>query len=616
MGGLLSPLQPLDFYQSPQQIQFEFKEGIREEFLNSLGKGEFCLAVIGSLTEKIASHFGYQTVKEFEGVLIDKPLELSQEDDLELIQVFATISVSTLRQYGAEYAPYIRKLDRSRARLNLGSAINQNARDYNWIDFLEEQAKKHNLTEVQTETLINLFPTPQKSCSVSDVAKQFLCSVSNIRKRLSRIYGKFESLNPSFFQPKRSAKLSTLQQYLSSQYVKICLLRQSAIPADAISQLETLELFEFEADVAIIVDKSVPEPQSEPQSSDKKLDQLTFETPTVNRSGEIIKTTTHTASYFTEKLANDVDLEMVAIPGGTFTMGSPESEKDSYDDERPQHNVTVSPFFMGKYPITQGQWKEIAQRTDLKINIDLDEDPSNFKKPYQDQDREIDRWQRPVEQVNWYEAVEFCQRLSKLTRRDYRLPSEAQWEYACRSQKSEVRSQKSELTIAQWNEKYNQPFYFGETITADLVNYRASSTYADEPNGEYRSQTTPVGQFPPNAFGLYDMHGNVWEWCQDDWHDNYDGAPTDGSAWIDGNEDENSPQENSLESRENDENLNQENDLKSSENDENQPNTVLRGGSWLNDPVNCRSAYRFYFYPREDRIGNSGFRVVCVFGSG
>ena len=102
---------------------------------------------------------------------------------------------------------------------------------------------------------------------------------------------------------------------------------------------------------------------------------------------------------------------MVAILGGTFTMGSPESEKGSYDDERPQHNVTVSPFFMGKYPVTQGQWKAIASRTDLKVELDLNPEPSYFKEPYQG----IDRWQRPVENVNWYEALESRERLSKLT---------------------------------------------------------------------------------------------------------------------------------------------------------------------------------------------------------
>ncbi len=591
MGGLLSPITPLNYYQSNYPIQFEFKPGIRETFLDKIAadkqinKKEFCLRVIGSLTEKIASHFGYQTIREFEATLLTNPLELSGEDDLELIQAFATISVSTLRQYGEEYAPYIRKLDKSRARLNLVSAVEGNSIGFNWIDFLESIAQRHHLTDIETETLINFLPTPSQSYSIPEVAKQLLLSPSAISSRLTGIYCKFETLNPNLFQSKKYNKLSTLKLYLYSQYVKVSFLHQLAIPDYAIPQLETLELFEFESEVATIT--------FEPVITDllsQNLRNFSFETPTVNRRGEIIKTTTHTANCFTETLPNNVDLDMVSIPGGTFTMGSPKNEKDSHYNERPQHNVKVPPFFMGKYSITQGQWKVIATRTDLKVKIDLKEDPSYFKKPYQDQDREIDRWLRPVERVNWYEAVEFCQRLSKLTGRDYRLPSEAQWEYACRAMTEP-------LDLAK-GESY-PPFYFGETLTDKLANYNASRTYASEPEGENGKETTPVGQFPPNAFGLYDLHGNVWEWCMDDWHDNYENAPSDGSAWLDNNQEENLDAENSLES---------------TEKDENNPYSVMRGGSWGFIPLSCRSAFRNYYCRRLNRIYYLGFRVVCVFG--
>ncbi|MCZ8117221.1 MAG: formylglycine-generating enzyme family protein [Microcystis sp. LE18-22.4A] len=591
MGGLLSPITPLNYYQSNYPIQFEFKPGIRETFLDKIAadkqinKKEFCLRVIGSLTEKIASHFGYQTIREFEATLLTNPLELSGEDDLELIQAFATISVSTLRQYGEEYAPYIRKLDKSRARLNLVSAVEGNSIGFNWIDFLESIAQRHHLTDIETETLINFLPTPSQSYSIPEVAKQLLLSPSAISSRLTGIYCKFETLNPNLFQSKKYNKLSTLKLYLYSQYVKVSFLHQLAIPDYAIPQLETLELFEFESEVATIT--------FEPVITDllsQNLRNFSFETPTVNRRGEIIKTTTHTANCFTETLPNNVDLDMVSIPGGTFTMGSPKNEKDSHYNERPQHNVKVPPFFMGKYSITQGQWKVIATRTDLKVKIDLKEDPSYFKKPYQDQDREIDRWLRPVERVNWYEAVEFCQRLSKLTGRDYRLPSEAQWEYACRAMTEP-------LDLAK-GESY-PPFYVGETLTDKLANYNASRTYASEPKGENGKETIPVGQFPPNAFGLYDLHGNVWEWCMDDWHDNYENAPSDGSAWLDNNQEENIDAENSLES---------------TEKDENNPYSVMRGGSWGNYPLICRSAIRISYYRRDYRYYYIGFRVVCVFG--
>ena len=304
---------------------------------------------------------------------------------------------------------------------------------------------------------------------------------------------------------------------------------------------------------------STPKP-----SQETGLKVFNFEVVRVNAKGEQIKKESKQSQYFAQDLGNGITLEMVAIPGGTFLMGTEDEEIErlvkkfnweGFRRERPQHEVTVPPFFMGKYPITQAQWKAIASRTDLKVKQDLDFKPAYFKdRP--DSDR------RPVEQVNWYDAIEFCARLSKLTVREYRLPSEAEWEYACRAGTT-------------------TPFYFGETITGELANYNASNTYADEPKGEYREETTPVGQFSPNAFGLYDMHGNVWEWCADTWHDNYDGAPTDGSAWIENGDDNCSP---------------------------------LRGGSWCFDPYYCRSAYRNLLNRRGSFRVNLGFRVVCGAG--
>ncbi len=227
------------------------------------------------------------------------------------------------------------------------------------------------------------------------------------------------------------------------------------------------------------------------------------------------------AEYYTEDLGNNVELAMVKIPAGKFIMGAPENELDSGNSERPQHEVTVPEFFMGRYPITQGQWKAVVETTE-KIERDLRPDPSYFKDDYE----KYNRWTRPVEQVSWLDAKEFCARLSQKTERNYQLPSEAQWEYACRAGTT-------------------TPFHFGETITTDLANYRGkddeknkwSGSYGRGPKGEYREQTTPVGYFKvANVFGLYDMHGNVHEWCEDDWHDNYEGAPNDGSPWVSSNQ--------------------------------------------------------------------------------
>ena len=163
---------------------------------------------------------------------------------------------------------------------------------------------------------------------------------------------------------------------------------------------------------------------------------------------------------------------------------------------------------------------------------------------------------RPVECVSWNNAVNFCQKLSQKTGKNYKLPSEAQWEYACRA-------------------GTKTPFYFGESITLDLVNYDGNYAYAAAPKGQYRKQATDVGTFPPNAFGLYDMHGNVCEWCEDDWQENYINASINGSALI------------SL------------SNIK-----------LLRGGSWTYNPENCRSAYRNHNY-LDNYHNNIGFRVVC-----
>jgi formylglycine-generating enzyme required for sulfatase activity len=261
------------------------------------------------------------------------------------------------------------------------------------------------------------------------------------------------------------------------------------------------------------------------------------------------------SQYFIEDLGNRVQIEMVEIPGGQFMMGAPKTEKDSSSDERPQHQVTVPTFFMGKYPITQAQWQAVAAMP--QINRELDPNPSNFKGA-----------NRPVEKVSWYDAVEFCARLSQHTGKSYSLPSEAQWEYACRAGTT-------------------TPFHFGETITSELANYRATETYGAGKKGRYREQTTEVGSLKAaNNFGLYDMHGNVWEWCLDDWHRNYEGAPTDGSAWF-------SSDENLIDRT---------------------GQAVIRGGSWIDDPASCRSAYRDFNFRDNRSYGLIGFRIVCAVG--
>ncbi|QLE59328.1 serine/threonine protein kinase [Nostoc sp. TCL26-01] len=262
-----------------------------------------------------------------------------------------------------------------------------------------------------------------------------------------------------------------------------------------------------------------------------------FDVVTVDTAGRIVNRDRTNALCFMEELSKDVKLEIVSIPGGAFLMGSPNFEGDA--DERPQHQVAIAPFFMGKFPITQAQWRAVASFP--KIKQPLNPYPSKFKGQ-----------NRPVENVSWHEVLEFCARLSHKTGREYRLPSEAEWEYACRAGTT-------------------TSFHFGETITPNLANF------SNETHHTYRKETSDVGSFQvANTFGLYDMHGLVWEWCADPWHNNYHDAPTDGSIWEDGGD---------IYRR------------------------VLRGGSWNFSAELCRSASRSW-NESDGGLRICGFRVV------
>jgi formylglycine-generating enzyme required for sulfatase activity/uncharacterized caspase-like protein len=266
-------------------------------------------------------------------------------------------------------------------------------------------------------------------------------------------------------------------------------------------------------------------PRFWPSDSGKTNPENTNKTPG-NPQGKITKGITLEIKDFVEDLGNGITLEMVQIPGGTFMMGSPKEEAGRDQNESPLHKVNVPGFFMGKYEITQAQYQAI-----MSVNF------SNIKGE-----------KRPIQGVSWNDAVEFCKKLSQKTKtgKTYRLPSEAEWEYACRA-------------------GTKTPFYFGETITTKLANFDGK-------------QTKPVGSFPANAFGLCDMHGNVWEWCQDNWHDNYQGAPDDGSAWLTGGDN---------------------------------THRLLRGGSWISPLSKCRCAYRGFDIPANSHP-YIGFRVVAV----
>ena len=249
------------------------------------------------------------------------------------------------------------------------------------------------------------------------------------------------------------------------------------------------------------------------------------------------------------------EIEMVPIRGGTFTMGSPANEPSRNNDET-QHQVTISPFYMSKYAITQAEYEAV-----------VGENPSRFKQ---------EGANLPVENISWFDAIEFCNSLSELEgltpaytitgtgngrvvawNRDgngYRLPTEAEWEYACRA----------ETTTA---------FNTGSNITDEQANYDGTSPYNNNASGIYRRKTTPVGSFSANEWGLCDMHGNMWEWCWD-WYGNYpSGAQTDPMGPASGTY------------------------------------RVLRGGAWFDGGRHLRSASRFNYIP-SNRNYFFGFRVV------
>ncbi len=261
-----------------------------------------------------------------------------------------------------------------------------------------------------------------------------------------------------------------------------------------------------------------------------------------------------TNKRYTEDLGDGVTLSLMLIPAGQFWMGQTEaetaelkqqvSEEDYqrfYARELPRHQVTVPSFFMAKTPVTQAQYVAIMGQNPAEKY-----DAEQFVAP-----------EKPVVGVTWNEAVAYCQQLAERTDKAYRLPSEAEWEYACRA-------------------GTEAPFHFGPTLSPDLANYRGTVAYGSGPTGEYREQTTAVGHFPANRWGLRDMHGNVREWCEDKFHNSYEGAPTDGSAWVVGQT----------------------------------SRRILRGGSWSTTPRFCRSAFRDYFYA-DNRNYYIGFRVCC-----
>jgi formylglycine-generating enzyme required for sulfatase activity len=388
--------------------------------------------------------------------------------------------------------------------------------------------------------------------SLHEIASQHLFSPapllheekSNVSSAFSEVLAKAMSKDRSL---RPATCLDFIQELTAATFSTNPLAPQVNNTTETEAEAETAKI---QAGVAITGAKIVPTEVK--LGIDVKVDLKDFDTElvTVDATGQIMNRRCIQNQSFLQELPNNLALEMVWVSEGSFLMGSSETELKRSKDEDPQHLVKLPAFFISKYPVTQAQWYAVSLLP--TISRPLNPDPSNFKDE-----------NRPVENVSWEDCQEFCLRLSQQTGRSYSLPSEAQWEYAARAG----------TTTA---------FHFGETITTDLANYNGLFRYGAGPRGINRNETLAVGSLGvANNFGLYDMHGNVWEWCQDAWHDNYIGAPTDGSAW---------------------------------ETDAADNRKVMRGGSWYSQSNLCRSAARAGSWPN----GNNdflGFRVILNISS-
>ncbi len=252
---------------------------------------------------------------------------------------------------------------------------------------------------------------------------------------------------------------------------------------------------------------------------------------------------TRPTDTLTLDLGKDQKLELMLIPAGSFTMGSPDNEPDRDDSEGPQHQVTIAhAFYMGKFIVTQAQYQAVTGWNQAQFK-----DGDNY----------------PEECVSWTDAQNFCAEVSKCTGKKVRLPSEAEWEYAARAGTKTV-------------------FWVGDDLSSTQANFNGRHPYGNGAKGDHKDKTTPVGSYKPNPFGLYDMTGNISQWCQDTFHDSYKGAPADGSAW---------------------------------ETDANPEIRVYRGGSYDADAASCRSAMRFATERKDNRNSRIGFRVVVEISS-
>ena len=555
LGGLLKPLTPIEADTLPDTVQYDFMDDEIRGMLLEASPVKDSEDIFNAVSQYVAAQLG-KSLQDFVALL-----KAPGEADNEQVKPFAEVAVKILKRLGGDYAAFAEEIkNSSQVEIELLSAsIEILSYQFNVVTV---NAKGEEITrqkcqasyfienlseEVSGERKTNILEPKPVICYGTAIIRYIEEDIDGNQEvtDVEIHHNDIEWETDAEERPMGAELIHTGTYYLDIGEVNWMV---AEYPLGTIEGEVDVTINGFKGE--IIQDFDTYEIPSENYEEDE-FDGITSE-GIIRSDVESHKT---------------LNLEMVLIPGGTFTMGAPETEDDSSDSERPQHQVTVPSFFMGKYPITQAQWRAVANMQHLRVNRDLKPEPSRFRGD-----------NLPVESVSWYDAVEFCDRLNRIlesrlpqdTGKQYRVPSEAEWEYACRAGTT-------------------TPFHFGDTITSDLANYRASFTYGAGSKGIYRKKTTPVGSFDAaNAFGLYDMHGNVWEWCLDDWHSTYKGAPTDGSAWVD--------TENQKDNK---------NDNRSQ---------VLRGGSWNYNPGICRSASRNNSYSRGSLYSSHGFRVVCAVG--
>jgi len=595
MGGLMAVQpQPEADEENAALPQYDFAPGVRQQLAQGVAKSA-TESVLDAVSRYIADRLGLST-KNFEALLrLDFRGDAEAQD---LVIPFAEIAVETLERMGGEYAaiaaqvttgtkvqpppappepgdlfPLLQTFKFREATLTFAPQPSESL-----LETPEVALEAYGFTTREAQ----IWRLRQQGLGAGEIAARMSITVSTVRRHLGNIQRKRQfvdtvvslGLRPELIDIEMATitrdesqageenfetVLSTLEEHLESQRPRQ---RFGLVQKDILRRVWDGQSYK---EIANATRKNPTTVRKQGIQLWQMLSQALGETVTKTNARQVltrwsaqdrsaapaewvIRRSPRSVWQCVEALGGDVDLAMVMVPQGAVMVGSLETEEGRRSSESPRHQVTLAePFLMAKYPITQAQWRAVAAMP--QVERELDPDPAKYKGD-----------NRPVEQVSWHDAVEFCARLSRQTGRDYRLPSEAEWEYACRAGTT-------------------TPFHFGETIAPELANYRATVTFSGGPKGEYREQTTDVGSFPANAFGLYDLHGNVLEWCQDWWHDSYEGAPEDGSAWLTHAEDA-------------------------------EEERVLRGGSWNLNPGYCRSANRFRSAP-DDLNDGVGFRVVC-----